>query len=58
MSFTYAENDDGPGVRYPTDVKSAGFQTQLEASRVFSHTVVLLYNETVSLSMTVYMFPC
>ena len=39
------------GVRYPTDLKSAGFQSQLEASRVFSHTEEYWYNETVCLWM-------
>ena len=37
-SFVYAENDDSSGVRYPTDLKSVGFPSQLEASRVSSHT--------------------
>ena len=36
--FTYAENDDGTGVRYPTDVKSAGFRSQLEGSHESNHT--------------------
>ena len=37
-SFNYAKNDDVSGVRYPTDLKSAGFRSQLEASRGSSHT--------------------
>ena len=43
--FAYAEVADGCAARYPTDVKSAGFQSQLEAPRVSSHTDELWYNE-------------
>ena len=46
-SFAYAENDDSPVIRYPTDTKSAGFRFQLRASRMSSHTEELWYNETV-----------
>ena len=49
--FAYAENDEGSGVRHPTDVISAGFQSQLEASREFSNTEELRSNETVCLWM-------
>ena len=38
-----------------SNVKLAGFQSQLEASCVSSHTDELRYNETVCLSMTIYM---
>ena len=37
-------------------VKSAGFQSQLEASLASSHTNELWYNETVRLRMTVYIY--
>ena len=53
-SFTYAEKDDSYGLRYPTDVRSAGFQSQVEAYRVSSHSEELWYNETVSLCVTIY----
>ena len=36
--FAYAENTDGFGVGCPNDVKSTAFRSQLEASRVSSHT--------------------
>ena len=39
--------EDGPGVRYMTNVKSAGFQFQLEASRGPSKSEELWYNKTV-----------
>ena len=42
------------GVRCPTDVKSNGFRSQLEASRWSSHTEELWYNETVCLWMKIY----
>ena len=48
-SFTYAENDNGFGVSYLTNVKSVRFQSQLEASHGSSHTGELWYNETVCL---------
>ena len=47
---------DGFGVRYPTDVKSAGFRSQLVVSRESSHTEKLWYNETISLWMTIYIY--
>ena len=37
-SFTYVENDDCSGVRYPIDIKLAGFRSQLEASCGSCHT--------------------
>ena len=37
-AFAYAENDDNPKVRYPTDVMSAEIRSQLEASCVSSYT--------------------
>ena len=37
-SFTYAKNDDNSRARYLIDVKPAGFQSQLEASRISSHS--------------------
>ena len=43
-SLTYAENDDASGVRCPTDVKSAGFRSQVEASRGSSNTGVIHRN--------------
>ena len=36
-SFSYTEKDDSSGVRYRTDVKSAGFCFQFEASHLSSH---------------------
>ena len=42
-----AKNDDKSGVRYPIDVKSAGFRYRVEASRWSSHTEELCNNETV-----------
>ena len=36
--FIYAEDDNDSAVRYPTGVKLAWFQSQLEASHVSSHT--------------------
>ena len=56
ISLTYADNDDGYGVRYPSDVKSAEFRSLLEASRGSSHTVELWYNETVYLWITIYIY--
>ena len=53
-SITYAENNDG--VRYLIDVKSAGFNYRLEASRWTSHTEKLWYNEIVHQWMTVYVY--
>ena len=38
--FAYAENDDKPGVRYPTDVNSEGFLFQPKAFRVTHHTEI------------------
>ena len=55
-SFAYAEDDDIPAVRYPTDVKSAVFRSQLEASHVSDHTEELWYNKTVCLWMTIYIY--
>ena len=46
-SFTYTKNDDYSWVRYPTDVKSADFRSQLEASHESTHTEQLWYNESV-----------
>ena len=37
-SFAYVERDDSFGVKYLTDLKLAGFRSQLEASRVSSNT--------------------
>ena len=42
------------GVRYPIDVKSAGFRSELKPSRVSNHTEELWYNETVYLWMKKY----
>ena len=39
------------GVRYPTDVKSAGFQSQQKAYHLCSHTEELWYNETICMWM-------
>ena len=47
--FAYSENDDSSGVRYSTDVKSAGFWSQFEASCVSSYIDKLWYNKTVCL---------
>ena len=38
------------------DTKLGGFQSQLEASYVSSHTEELWYNETVCLWMTIYIY--
>ena len=56
ISFAFAERDDSFAVRYPTDVKSARFQSQLEDSRVSCHTEALRYNERVCLGMTIYIY--
>ena len=48
----YAENGDVSGVSYPTEVKSTGFPSRLEASRGSSCTEELWHNETVCLQMT------
>ena len=37
-SFAYAEIADSSVVRYPTDIKSAGYRSQLEASSMSRHT--------------------
>ena len=55
-SFTYVEDDDKSTVRYPTGLKSVGFRSRLEVSRVSSHTEKLWYNETVCLGMTIYIY--
>ena len=44
------------GLRYPTDVESAGFEPLLEAFRVSSHADELWYNETVNLWITIYIY--
>ena len=49
--FACVKFANGCVVRYPTGVKSAGFQTRLEAFLMLSHTDELLYNETVCLSV-------
>ena len=51
-----AESNKGSGVRYPADVISAGFRSQLEASLGSSHTEELWYNKTVCLWMTMFVF--
>ena len=53
-SFIHSENADSSWVRYPADVKSAGFRSQLVLSSVSSHTAELRYNKTVYLWMTIY----
>ena len=45
ISFTYAENDDGSEVGYPTWQR---LRSRLEASRGSSHTEESWYNERVS----------
>ena len=55
-SFTNAENDDGSWVRFPTDVKSADFRSQLKAFRVSSHIEALCFNETVCTWITIYIY--
>ena len=47
--FAYAENVDCSRVKYPTDVKSAGFRSRLEASRGSRYTEESSYNEPVCL---------
>ena len=54
-SLQKRKNYDGSGVRYPTDVKSAGFRSQLEATHVSSHNEESWYNEPVCMWMTIYM---
>ena len=39
-----------------SNVKLGGFQSQLQASYVSSHTEELWYNETVCLWMTIYIY--
>ena len=46
-SFTYAESDNGSEVRYPIDVKSDRFQSQLDVSCGSSYTEELWYNKIV-----------
>ena len=55
-SFTNVGNYDSSRVRYTTDIKSAGFRSQFEASHVSIQTEQLLYSETRSLRMTVYIY--
>ena len=54
--FIKAKNDNGSGVWCPTDVKSAGFWSQHEASCMSSHTEELWYNETVCWWMTIHIY--
>ena len=55
LKFLYLRwDDDSWRVRYPTEVKSAGFRFQLESSCVYSYTEELWYNETVCSWMTIY----
>ena len=49
-------DDDGSRVRYPTDVKSLGFRSLLEASSGSTQTKELWYDETVWLWMTIYIY--
>ena len=44
-TFSYTENANSSGVRYPTNIKSTGFRSKLEASRMSSHTEELCYNK-------------
>ena len=53
--MSYAEFVGSCGVEYPVGVKSAGFRSQLRASRLSSHTDELRYNETV-MWMTIYIY--
>ena len=53
-SFTNTENDDNSVIRYQINVKSTGFRSQLEVSRVFSYIEELWYNEPLCLWMTIY----
>ena len=55
-SLTYAENDDSSRVRFPTDITSIEFRSQLKASRVSSHIEELGDNETVYLYDCIYMY--
>ena len=41
-----------------SNVKLGGFQSQLQASSVSSHTEVLWYNETFRLWMSIYIYVC
>ena len=49
-SFTNVGNDDISWVRYLTDVKSAGFLSQLEASRVSNYIYIYIYIYIVNLT--------
>ena len=53
-SFAYAKIDVVSGVRYLADFTSVGFRSQFEASRGFSHTEELWYNELVCLWITIF----
>ena len=52
----YAEIVDGSGINHSTDVKSAGFQSWLEASHVYRPSEEIWYNETVCPWMTIYIY--
>ena len=41
-----------------SNIKLGGFQSQLQASNMSSHTEKLWYNETVCLWMTIYICVC
>ena len=53
-SFTCAKNDDSSRVRYSTDIKSAGIQSQLKAFHLSIPTAELWFNETVCLWIRIY----
>ena len=55
-SVGYTENVNGSGVRYMSDIRSAGFWSHFEASHRFSHTKELWYNKTVCLWMNIYIY--
>ena len=55
-TFAYAGLDYSLGVRCLTNVKSAGFWSQLEVFWVSTHTEEWCYNETYGLKMTIFKY--
>ena len=54
--LNHSKKDDNLGVRYQTDVKLAGFRSQLKTSFLSSHSKELWCNETVCLWTTIYIY--
>ena len=56
VKIFFGVNDESSGEWYPTEFTSVGFRSQIQASRVSSHTEELWYNERVCLWMTIYIY--